>query len=72
MHIYLPKGTQTFFAEPISSFGTDEFETIIQRGSHYKVTGVSKNYWGQITVNCELVSQDPKPYDIINGVAIYG
>ena len=71
--IYCPKGTKMMYAEPFSHYGyghkrkwdgkkpqTDfgyEDETIIQRGTTFRITKVEKDIHGQLTFEMEVVEQ---------------
>jgi hypothetical protein len=74
LDIFLPKGTEAFYAEPISEFGdgdklnwdglskqrhfSSEFETIIQRGASYTCTGIKKEGAYNITITLEVHPED--------------
>ena len=70
--IYAPKGTKMLYVEPVSSYGAQyginwngemqssfkqENETVIQRGSSYRVTEVKRLSDGKLYVRMEVVSQ---------------
>lgn len=71
--IYAPKGTKAMYVEPQSLYGgtsgTEEYkvgqsktkigeaELLVQRGTTYKVTNISKNTRGDIKVDMEIVQQ---------------
>lgn len=71
-NIYAPKGTKMLYAEPFSAYGNgamsswdgiltqksfgSEFETIIQRGTSFKITKVEKSN-GNVYIDIEVVSQ---------------
>jgi hypothetical protein len=71
-NIYCPKGTKMMYAEPFSSYGNGaglnwngitkqksfggEFETIIQRGTTFKVVKVEKK-GSQLFFDLEVVGQ---------------
>lgn len=64
MNIYCPKGTKALYVDPISQYsGSNENETIINRGYTYKITKVSKK--GEKTyIDCEVVlNSDIKRYN---------
>lgn len=72
LNIYAPKGTHMIYAEPFSAYGFgdgidwdgesgqrdfgDEFETIIQRCTQFKVTKVEK-LGGRIFIDVDIVGQ---------------
>ena len=74
LDIFLPQGTEAFYAEPISKFGGgdklnwdgkskqssfgSEFETIIQRGASYTCTGIEKRGYGDLTIKLEVHPED--------------
>lgn len=76
MNIYVPKGSPIAYVEPISAFGAGahkswdgiskqssfggEFESIIQRGSSYKVTKVERKN-GTLYMDLDLIGFDTKP-----------
>ena len=71
-NVYAPKGTKMLYAEPFSAFGqghgqnwdglsgqtsfSGEFETIIQRGTEFRVTKVDKQ-GSNIFFDIEVVNQ---------------
>ena len=60
--IYCPEGTEAVFANPWSTHksytkGSGEFETIVQRGSAYKITGIESKPYGKFKIKCEIVAQ---------------
>lgn len=71
--IYCPAGTEALYAEPFSELGmgdgrkwngTDtqeyfsmEFETILQRGTKCRITKVSRDVYGSLNIEMEVVSQ---------------
>lgn len=72
LNVYVPKGAQGAYVEPVSRFGhgagmswdgvaeqnhfSIEFETIIQRGSRFRITKVTRR--GDKTyIDCELIGQ---------------
>ena len=68
MNIYAPKGTKAMYVAPISEV-PGERETIVQRGTSYRVTGVRlnknkkstlKDGYGGIVIDVEIVGQNPK------------
>ena len=61
IEIYCPEGTEAVFANPFSSCksytpGSGEYETILQRGSAFKITKIYKSH-GKLKVKCEVVAQ---------------
>lgn len=73
VYVYAPKGTKALYAEPFSNYGNGdglswngvsgqnsfggEFETIIQRGTSYRITKVVKDRWGDLSIDVEIVEQ---------------
>lgn len=73
VYVYAPKGTKALYAEPFSNYGNGdglswdgvsgqnsfggEFETIIQRGTSYRITKVVKDCWGDLSIDVEIVEQ---------------
>lgn len=61
MEIYCPEGTEYIFANPFSAHksfkGSGEYETILQRGTAYRITGIEKTEYGRLKVKCEIVAQ---------------
>ena len=60
--IYCPEGTEAVFANPWSTHksytkGSGEFETIVQRGSAYKITGIEPKPYGKFKIKCEIIAQ---------------
>ena len=76
LNIFMPKGTPAAYVEPISMFGRGagrswdgiskqsafgrEFETIIQRGSQFRVTKVERSD-GTLYIDMDLIGFDTKP-----------
>lgn len=60
MEIYCPEGTEAIFANPWSSCkslpGMGEYETILQRGTAFRITGIAYKH-GRLRVKCEVVAQ---------------
>jgi len=68
MNIYAPKGTKAMFVAPLSEV-PGERETIVQRGTSYRITGVHLNEnkkssltngYSGIVIDAEIVGQNPK------------
>lgn len=73
VYVYAPKGTKAIYAEPFSHYGKGdeldwdgisgqssfggEFETIIQRGTSYRITKVEKDNYGDLRIDVEIVGQ---------------
>lgn len=56
MYIYCPKGTKALYVNKLSNFeGSNENETILQRGYTYKITRVYKKGSYGIALDCEVV-----------------
>lgn len=74
-YIYAPKGTKAMYVEPFSRYGGgdgwqwdgkskqfyfgDEFETILQQGTQFRVTRVRrKGTYGDVYIDIEVIGQD--------------
>ena len=76
-NVYCPKGTQAIYCEPFSVFGDGdglqwdgitrqstvgrENETLLQRGTEFRVTKVEKGKYGDMFFDLEVVGQNPRP-----------
>lgn len=85
MNIFAPKGTQASYFEPFSAYGnggkrswngkssqssySQEFETVFQRGTKFKVTKVEEKF-GHIYLDCEIIDQEVKDLSYVSKSAI--
>lgn len=61
MNIYAPKGTKAMYVEPFSFYsGHGERETILQRGTAFRVVDVRYADQGGIVIDVEVVGQNPR------------
>lgn len=76
-NVYCPQGTKAAYCEPFSYFGSgdgfdwngfdtqtrfgSEFETLLQRGSEFRVTKIEKDAYGDWFFDIEVVGQNPAP-----------
>lgn len=73
MNIYAPAGTKMMYVEPFSHYGGhdydwdgkrkqtsfgQEFETILQQGTQFRVTKVERKPGGKIFIDMEVINQD--------------
>jgi len=67
MNIYAPKGTKAMYIAPLSEV-PGERETLVQRGTSYRITGIHLNEkkkstlkggYGGIVIDAEIVAQNP-------------
>lgn len=81
-NIYMPRGTQAMYCEPFSYFGHGggknwdgvssqssigyEAEILIQRGTKYRVTKVTKS-GSQWYIDVEVIEQNPMPFPYTGG-----
>lgn len=81
---FCPKGTKAMYVEPFSSCGNGhgkgwdgkaaqhsiggECETILQRGTTFKITGWYRDNKKKLHISCEVVSQNPREYKIYKGL----
>lgn len=61
-NVYAPKGTKMLYVEGKSMYN-GENEMILQRGATYRVTKVSKNVYGQLYIDLEIIEQKPLSLD---------
>ena len=59
--VYAPKGTEAVYCEGVTTFG-GEREALLQRGTMYRCTGVTRNPHSpnSVVVHVEVVGQHPK------------
>lgn len=81
-NIYIPRGTQAMYCEPFSYFGHGggkswdgvspqssigyEAEILLQRGTKYRVTKVTKS-GSQWYIDVEVIEQNPAPFPYVGG-----
>ncbi len=73
MNIYAPSGTKMMYVEPFSHYGGhmyswdgkqkqshfgDEFETLLQQGTQFRVTKIERKGTGTIYFDMEVINQD--------------
>ena len=58
VRLYTPKGTEGMYIEGLTEY-EGEVETLLQRGTTYRCTGVSLEY-GRVIINAEVVGQYPR------------
>lgn len=82
-NIYIPRGTQAMYCEPFSYYGHGggkswdgvspqssigyEAEILLQRGTKYRVTKVTKSAGGTWYVDVEVIEQNPAPFPYVGG-----
>lgn len=85
MNVFAPKGTQAAYCEPFSFYGnggkrswngkngqssySQEFETLFQRGTKFKVTKVEEKN-GRVYLDCEIIDQELKDLSYVSKSAI--
>ncbi|MCF0216772.1 MAG: hypothetical protein HUK21_09900 [Fibrobacteraceae bacterium] len=85
MNIFAPKGTQATYCEPFSYYGngakrawngvsaqssfSQEFETLFQRGTKFKITKVEMKD-GHVYLDCEIIDQELKDLIYVSKAAI--
>ena len=82
-NIYIPRGTQAMYCEPFSYYGHGggktwdgvspqssigyEAEILLQRGTKYRVTKVTKSASGTWYIDVEVIEQNPAPFPYVGG-----
>lgn len=82
-NIYAPKGTKAMYCEPFSAFGNGsgkhwngddpqssfgyESEILIQRGTKFRITKITKGTSGTWFVDVDIIEQNPVPFPYVGG-----
>lgn len=82
-NIYAPKGTKAMYCEPFSAFGNGsgkhwngddaqssfgyESEILIQRGTKFRITKITKGASGTWFVDVDIIEQKPVPFPYVGG-----